>query len=91
MSPILRNGLTIVGGGTEMNAVAWDERLEERRITYTLEVDGQLIVVENVPARVNIETGEQLFAPDTVERLQRTIWEQRKPERIIQVPVYAFA
>jgi hypothetical protein len=74
-----------------MNADDWNEKLEERKITYTLEVDGQLIVVENVPARVNIETGEQLFAPDTVERLQRTIWEQRKPERIIQVPVYAFA
>jgi YgiT-type zinc finger domain-containing protein len=69
----------------------WSEQLEERKITYTLEVDGQLIVVENVPARVNAETGEQLFAPETVERLQRTIWEQRKPERSMQVPVYAFA
>ena len=74
-----------------MNADGWDERLEERRIAYTLEVNGQLIVVENVPARVNVETGEQLFAPDTVERLQRTIWEHRKPKQIIQVPVYAFA
>ena len=39
------------------------DKLQERKITYTLEVNGQLIVVENVPARVNVETGEQLFSP----------------------------
>ena len=47
----------------------WREPLVERRVTYTLEVNGELIVIENVPARVNLETGEQLFSPDTVERL----------------------
>ena len=47
----------------------WNEgRLVERRVTYTLEHNGQFYVVENVPARVNEETGEQLFAPATVER-----------------------
>ena len=59
------------------------DKLQERKITYTLEVNGQLIVVENVPARVNVETGEQLFSPETVERLQqmvlRTSCRQRHP------------
>jgi hypothetical protein len=63
----------------------------ERRVTYTLEVNGQLIVIESVPARVNLETGEQLFSPETVEHLQQMIREQSKPKRIIQVPVYEFA
>jgi len=67
------------------------ETLVERKVTYTLEVNGQLIVIENVPARVNVETGEQLFSPDTVERLQRVIWARRQPKRVIQVPVYEFA
>lgn len=70
---------------------AWNEPLVEQKVTYTLQKNGQLIVVENVPARVNLETGEQLFAPETVERLQRMIWEQKEPTRIIQVPVYEFA
>jgi len=48
-----------------------DVSFEERKVTYTLEVDDRIIVVENVPARVNVETGEQLFSPDTVGRLQR--------------------
>lgn len=74
-----------------MKSNQWNERLVERTVIYTLEVNGQLIVIENVPARVNVETGEQLFSPDTVERLQKIIWEQKKPKRVIQVPVYEFA
>jgi len=74
-----------------MNDYQWEEKLVERTVIYTLEMDGQLIVIENVPARVNIETGEQLFSPETVERLQKMIWEQKKPKRVIQVPVYEYA
>jgi hypothetical protein len=29
----------------------WKETLDERKVTYTLEADGKLIVVENVPAQ----------------------------------------
>jgi hypothetical protein len=44
-----------------------------------------------VPARVNVETGEQLFSPQTVERLQSVVQERRKPVRMMQVPVYEYA
>jgi YgiT-type zinc finger domain-containing protein len=74
-----------------MRSYQWNERLVERKVTYTLEVNGQLIVIENIPARVNVETGEQLFSPDTVERLQKMVREQKQPKRVIQVPVYEFA
>jgi YgiT-type zinc finger domain-containing protein len=67
------------------------ETMAERRVTYTVEVEGKLIVIENVPARVCLETGEQFFSPETVERLQQMVWEQRKPTRVIEVPVYEFA
>jgi hypothetical protein len=56
-----------------------------------IEVDGKLVVVENVPARVCVETGEQFFSPETVERLQQVIWEERKPNRTIEMPVFEFA
>ena len=68
-----------------------DETFIEQKVTYTIEKDGKLFVVENVPARVCLETGEQLFAPETVEQLQQTIWEQKKPKRTIEAPVYEFA
>ena len=67
------------------------ERMVKRTVRYTLEVEGKLVIVENVPARVCLETGEQFFSPDTVERLQRMVWEQRKPVRVIEVPVFEFA
>jgi YgiT-type zinc finger domain-containing protein len=67
------------------------ETMVERKVTYTLEKDGGFIIVENVPARVCVETGEQFFSPETVERLQRMIWEGEKPKKIIETPVYEFA
>jgi len=68
-----------------------EENLVERRVRYTLEHEGKIYIVENVPARVNEETGEQFFAPATVERLQRTILGQRKPDRVVETPVYEYA
>jgi len=68
-----------------------EERLVDQLVTYTIERDGKLVIVEHVPARVNLETGERLFAPDTVRRLQQIVSEQRTPTRIIQAPVFEFA
>ena len=45
--------------------------LAEQNITYVLETDGKLVVIENVPARVSEETGEQFFSPETVEWLYK--------------------
>ena len=74
-----------------MKTHTWKETLVERKVTYTVEIEGKLVVVENVPARVCLETGEQFFAPETVDRLQKMIQERKKPSRVIQVPVLDFA
>jgi YgiT-type zinc finger domain-containing protein len=66
------------------------ERLVERKVTYTLEMGGKLHVVENVPARVDEETGEQFFAPSTVERLQRLVAGDAKPSKTVETPVYDY-
>jgi YgiT-type zinc finger domain-containing protein len=49
----------------------WNETLVEKKVKYILELEDRIIVVENVPARVSLETGERYFAPETVERLQQ--------------------
>jgi YgiT-type zinc finger domain-containing protein len=67
------------------------ETFVNRRVNYTLEINGEMLVIENVPARVCIETGEQLFAPETVEKLQKMLASQGKPKRVMQVPVFEFA
>lgn len=68
-----------------------DEQLAVQKVRYVTEVNGKLVVIENVPARVNLETGEQLFSPETVERLQQMIWEQREPDRVMEMPIFEFA
>lgn len=67
------------------------ERLEDRLVNYVAGIDGRVVVVEHVPARVNQETGERFFSPETVERVQRIVWEGRAPVRTIQTPVFEFA
>lgn len=64
---------------------------EESRVIYTLIQDDELIVIENVPARIDPETGDQFFSPSTVEKLQAIVWSKRTPKRFIQTPVYEFA
>jgi YgiT-type zinc finger domain-containing protein len=67
------------------------ETMKESKVRYTLEMDGKFYIIENVPARVCEETDEQFFSPDTVERLQKTIWEHKKPKKTIETPIFEFA
>jgi YgiT-type zinc finger domain-containing protein len=73
-----------------MSNQVWQETFEEQTITYVLEQQGKVLIIEHVPARVCRETGERLFAPETVERLQQIVWEQRTPTRIVETPVFEF-
>ncbi|MEH2167929.1 MAG: YgiT-type zinc finger protein [Nostoc sp.] len=67
------------------------ETLVEKKVTYTLELNGKVFMIENVPARVNEETGEQFFSPSTVEHLQQIILSGQEPDRFTEVPVYNYA
>jgi len=67
------------------------ETMVDTKVTYTLEHDGKFFIVENVPARVSEETGEQYFAPETVERIQAIIKGRHRPDRVIETPVYDYA
>lgn len=60
------------------------ENFIEQKVTYTLEFDGKFFIIENVPARVCQETGESLFSPETVERIQEIIWQNKSPKRVIE-------
>jgi len=68
-----------------------EEALTQRLVTYTLELDGKFYIVENVPARVNEETGEQFFAPETVEHLHKTIRGNARPRKTIETPVFDYS
>ncbi len=66
------------------------ETVVETGVTYTVELEGKVYIVEHVPARVCRETGEQFFSPETVERIQSLIKGQEKPTRVVETPVYEY-
>lgn len=68
-----------------------EDRLVDRLVTYSIEYDGRIVFVENVPARVDPETGERFFSPETVEQLQAIVWSDRQPDRMAETPVFEFA
>lgn len=68
-----------------------EEKLTEQNVTYTIELDGKFYIVENVPARVNEETGEQYFAPETVEQLQKKIRGNDRPKKTVETPVFDYS
>ena len=68
-----------------------NETVVEKSVTYQIVIDGQILLVEGVPARVNVETGGRYFAPETVERLQQVVWGQCRPVRTVETPVYQYA
>jgi len=74
-----------------MNDDKWNEILVEQEGNYILELEDHIIVVEIVPARVSLESGERSFATETVKRLQKMVWESKKPTRVVENPYYEYA
>ena len=70
---------------------ASEETFVKQKVTYTLQVNGRFLIIEHVPARVSLRTGERFFSPETVERLQSIVWEQRAPHRVIETPVFEYS
>ena len=67
------------------------DALVDTKVTYTIEYEGNVYIVEHVPARVSPETGEQYFAPETVERIRALIKSRRKPDKVVETPVYEYS
>ena len=67
------------------------ETFVNRVITYTMNYNGRVVVIENVPCRECVETGEQLFSGETFDRIQQIVWNGQKPVRVIEASVFDFA
>ena len=68
-----------------------EDNLVETLVTYSTQVHGRFVIVENVPARVDPDTGEQFFSPDTVDRLHDILLSGREPDHVVETPVFRFA
>ena len=67
-----------------------EETFMEQAVTYTLQVEGRFVIIEHVPARVSVRTGERFFSPETVQRLHKVVWEGKTPSRVVEAPVFEY-
>ena len=62
---------------------------DERSITHTVRVRGQVIVIDHVPAKVCDVCGDTLLSLDTVRRLETLLQTDVPPVKT--VPLYDYA
>jgi len=62
---------------------------EDRRILHTVRHQGEVVVIDRVPAEVCDVCGDVLLHPETVANLERMLKALRTPKRTARVYDYA--
>jgi YgiT-type zinc finger domain-containing protein len=62
---------------------------EERRVVHTVRYQGQVVVIDHVPAEVCSVCGDVLFRPETVRRIETMLRSAGEPSA--RVPLYEYA
>ena len=70
-----------------MKCLVCHHDMAERHVTLDLRCDGALVVIEEVPAIVCENCGEQVFTPDVTRQVQALAQQHHKAVRAIVVPV----
>ena len=61
---------------------------EATRVTFTTMIAGSLLTIEEVPALVCRQCGEETFSADTMKRIEALLAAHPRPARVAEVPVY---
>jgi YgiT-type zinc finger domain-containing protein len=51
---------------------------------------GQLYIIEDVPIGVCSQCGEKFLKPEVAKAIDRVLKQERRPQKIIKVPVYHY-
>jgi YgiT-type zinc finger domain-containing protein len=70
-----------------MKCLVCHHEMTERRIALDLRVGEELIVVEEAPATICENCGEQVFTPKVTRQVQAAVKERKKAVRTMVVPV----
>jgi HTH-type transcriptional regulator / antitoxin MqsA len=71
--------------------VCGNTSFSDQRVDEVFRIDGHMVMVEQVPARVCNRCGEATFDRETVEQVRRTIHENPTPTRHESMDVFAFS
>ena len=67
------------------------DALVAKKIQYSQEFEGNIYIMEQVPAYVCEQCGEIILSESMAEMIQELIWSGAKPQRTRAVPVYEIA
>ena len=62
---------------------------EDRLITHTGHFDGEIVIIDHVPAEVCTICGDVLFKPETVRKIEAILRQRAQPAQM--VPLYEYA
>ena len=61
---------------------------EEKLVIHTVRYQGDVVVIDHVPAEVCAVCGDVLFRPETVRRIEAVLRRSGRPAR--RVPLYVY-
>ena len=71
--------------------VCGSETARDDWVSEVLEVEGQRVLVEHIPAQVCLRCGEAVFSRETTERIRRLVHGAGRPVRTVPLDVFELA
>ncbi len=72
-----------------MECLVCHQPMVERNVTLDLRMAKELVVIEDVPATVCENCGEQVFTPEVTRQVQAIVKERKGAARTMVVPVFS--
>ena len=70
--------------------VGWIGLVQFKMIFTEIRWKGNLLIFENVPVGVCKQCGEKVIKPEVAKAIDQLLQDEKKPAKIIQVPVYQY-
>ena len=74
----------------EQCLVCGSDEFGDEIVSEIFQIDGNPVLVENIPARVCLRCGEYTFSRQTTEKVRRMVHGEARPIRSINMDVFAY-
>ncbi|NCP16434.1 YgiT-type zinc finger protein [bacterium] len=71
--------------------VCGSNKAHQELINEVFQIDGEPVLVENIPAQVCDHCGEEVFASGTVEKVRLLVHGKSNPLKSVKMNVFAYA
>jgi HTH-type transcriptional regulator / antitoxin MqsA len=71
--------------------VCGSDVFHQHRVQHAFDVAGQIVLVEDIPARLCDRCGDATFDRQTVEHVRRMVHGEAHPKKRLSVDVFAYA